>query len=440
MIMLHNSNKFHIAALVLVLAIAAFIRFWAAPISAGQDVAQFWAFAKIFQDHGLDFYRYADAKLDIFPYYGWSFCYPPIWLLILGLVLFFVPSSLVAGHTIDTSWRIAMKCPIIVADLAIGLLIYWAVPGSKLRKLLFASLWLFHPTAWYESAVFGQFDAIAAAFLLVSVIMLMKGKDILAFLFAGLAVMTKQHTFIPIAMMVVINARYMTKRRFLTNCAICVGTAILLSVPFLFTGNFYSYARSLFLPGSMPEYQTPLVFACSGIGSLLTYLHNVFGWDTSGLFVFTIPLLVITLIITAVLSYKKAITPLQGALVGFLVLISLLYRVNYQYLVIYIPLAILQASRTNYRSEKIFALLIALLPAVWIWLTNIPFWFNDHDPTYPWVVPILARVGLLERYLPDYAYVSFAVVLMCLSLTYVMLTFLRWRQPTDQPNFQIGNY
>jgi len=242
--MLHHSKKSHIAALVFVLALAAFIRFWAAPLSAGQDVAQFWAFAKVFQAHGLDFYRYADATSGNFPYYGWGFFYPPIWLLILGLALLFVPSSLVADHMIDTSWRIAMKSPIIVADLAIGLLIYWAVPGSRLRKLLFASLWLFHPTSWFVSAVYGQFDAIAAAFLLASVIMLLKGKDRLAFLLAGLAVMTKQHTFLSVALMVIISARYMIKRRFLTNCSILVGTIILLTIPFLVTGNFQEIGRA----------------------------------------------------------------------------------------------------------------------------------------------------------------------------------------------------
>ena len=438
MIVLHKINKFHIAALVLVLALASFFRFWAAPLSAGQDVAQFWAFAKVFQAHGLDFYRYADASLDIFPYHGWGFFYPPIWLLMLGLALLFAPSSLVAGHMIDTSWRIAMKSPIIVADLAIGLLIYWAVPGSRLRKLLFASLWLFHPTAWYESAVFGQFDAIAAAFLLSSVILLMRGKDRMAFLLAGLAVMTKQHTLIPIALMVVIGARYMIKRRFLTNCSILVGTVILLSLPFLVTGNFYSYADSLF-PVSTPGYQNPLSFAFSGGGAVLTYLHDVFGWETSGLLGFSIPLLVIALIITAVLSYKKAITPLQGALVGFLVFVGLFYHVNYQYMVIYIPLAILQASQTRYRSERAFALVLAMLPAAWLWLANIPFWFNDHDPTYPWVTPILNSIGLPERYLPDYAYVSLAVTLSCLSLAYVVLTFLRWRQPKSQSTLQSVN-
>ena len=417
----------------IILSLAAFFRFWAASLSAGPDVAQFWAFAKVFQAHGLDFYRYADATMGTFPYYGWGFFYPPVWLLLLRVALFFVPASSATDVMIDTSWRVAMKTPIIAADLAIGVLLYWAVPGSKWRKLLFASLWLFHPTAWYESAVFGQFDAIAAAFLLASVIMLIRGKDRLAFLLAGLTVLTKQHTFVAVAMMLISSIRYMNKRRLLTNCAIAGGVITLVSVPFLLTGNFLSYARSLFLPGSPPGYQDPLCFSFSGTGSLLTYLHNIFGWDTINLISFTIPVLVIGLIVIAVLSYKRLITPLQGALAGFLVFIGIFYRINYQYLVVYIPIAILLASWTQYKLEKTFAIVLAMLPAVWIWFANIPWWFHAFEPRYHWVSPILNHIGLLDRYLPDYAYVAFAGVLMCLSLAYVVLAFLKWRKPADLP-------
>ena len=169
--MRHISHKLYFLILGAVLILAALIRFWAAPLSAGPDVAQFWAFAKVFQLYGLDFYRYADGTLDIFPFKGWAFVYPPVWLLSLRLSLLAAPASWAASMMVDTSWRLAMKVPIIAADLAIGSLIFWAVPGSKFRKLVFASLWLFHPTAWYESGVFGQFDAIAAAFLLASVVM-----------------------------------------------------------------------------------------------------------------------------------------------------------------------------------------------------------------------------------------------------------------------------
>jgi hypothetical protein len=421
------TNKLHLLLFGAVLVIAASMRLWAAPLSAGPDVAQFWAFARVFHNHGLDFYRYADASLDIFPFHLWGFVYPPVWLLVLGLVLLFVPASSATATMVGTGWRIAMKTPIIAADLAIGCLLYWAVPGSRWRKLLFSSIWLFHPAAWYESAVFGQFDAIAAALVLASVIMLTRGADRWAFFLAALALMTKQHAFASVAVMVVITARYCDRRRFLTNCLIGAGVVVLLTLPFLLTGNWVSYARSVFLPGWAPDYQYPLYFAFSGSGALLTHLHNVFGWETGVLLPLTIPVMVIALAATAIMSYRNGVSLLQGALIGFLVFVSFSYQVNYQYLVVYIPLAILLASRTRHLSERISALILAVLPAAWLWLGNVPWWFNYLEPTSPWVTPMLAHVGLFRRYLPDYAYVMFAVLLMYLMVAHVVLTLFRWQ-------------
>jgi hypothetical protein len=426
----HFSNRFYLGVFGLALALAAYFRFWAAPLSAGVDVPQFWAFAKVFQLHGVDFYRYADASLGIFPTKGWGFVYPPVWLLILRLALLAAPLSSATDIMVDSSWRLAMKTPIIAADLAIGCLLYWAIPGSKWRKLLFSSLWLFHPTAWYESAVFGQFDAIAAALLLASVIMLEKGKDRIAFLLAGLAVMTKQHTFIPVAMIVAISARHMDRRRLLRNCAIIAGVVIFLSIPFIVTGNFFSYARSVIFPGQSPGYQNPLMYAFSGSGALLTYLNNVFGWETSGYLAFTIPVLVLAILAALVFCYMRNITPAQGALAGFLIFLSLSYQVNYQYMIIYIPIALMVASRTQYRSERVMAIVLALLPAVWLWLFDVSFWFNLLIPANPRAAPVLARLGLTHM-VPDYAYVSLAVVLTCLFLAYVAGTFSRWRKPRN---------
>ena len=421
----------------LVLVLAAFIRLWAAPISSGPDVAQFWAFAKVFQIHGLDFYRYADAQLDIFPMKSWGFVYPPVWLLISRVCLFFAPASSsvsIAGTvTVDPSWRLAMKIPIIAADLAIGLLLYWAVPGSKWRKLLFSTLWLLHPTAWFESGVFGQFDAVAAAFLVTCIIFLIKGKDRLAFLFAGLAIMTKQHTLLAVVMIAIVCSKYMNVRRLLTNCAITAGVIAVISVPFIVTGNFITYIRSLIDAGSAPGYQNPLCFSFSGFGALFTFLHNIRGWDTTGLMFIILPVLIIALGVTGMFCYWRKITPLQGALAGYLVFISLYYRVNYQYLVVYIPLALLLAANTRYKIERIFTLAIAILPAAWVWLANMPWWFHNLEPHYYWPNSILAHLGLFERYLPDWVYVAFACVLMCLSLAYVVLIFTRWQKPEVEP-------
>jgi hypothetical protein len=305
------------------------------------------------------------------------------------------------------------------------------VPGSKWKKLLFASLWLLHPTAWFESGVFGQFDAIAAAFLVAAVIMLIKNKDMLAFFLAGLAVMTKQHTLAAIAMMVIVCARTMKFSRLAVNCLIMCGVAVVLSVPFLVTGNFVAYVRALVAPGSSPGYQDPLCFSFSGLGALLSWFHDIFGWDTTRFIAAMIPLLLIALVVTGILCYKRRITALQAALAGFLVFVALYYRINYQYLIIYIPLALLVAAHTRYKLERVLALVIAMLPAAWMWITNIPWWFNDLPSGYAWVKPMLDRLGMPERYLSDWTYVIMAGLIMVTSLAYVVLVFTKWQQPKE---------
>lgn len=432
-----NWLRNHIPEIILgiVLIVAAFIRVWCAEISSGPDVTQFWAFAKVFQQHGLDFYRYADAQLDIFPMKGWGFFYPPVWLLLSRISLLFAPNSVLhnfGGNLIaEPVWRLASKMPIIIADLAIGLLLYWGIPGSKRKKVFFASIWLLHPTAWFESGIFGQFDSVAAAFLLAFVILLMKGKNKLAFVFAGLAIMTKQHTLLAVGMVVIVCARNMKFKQLLINCAIAAGVIAAISIPFVVTGNLGMYVKSIVFAGSAPGYQDPLCFSFSGIGALLTFIHNENAWDAMKVLSFVQPVMIAALLFTALLTYFRKISILQAGLAGYLVFVAFYYRINYQYLIVYIPLALLLAATTKYKIERIFAFAIALLPAVWIWITNIPWWFTDSKPGYKWVPAMLAHLGMPERYLSDWVYVVLALAIMALSLAFIVLAFTRWTRKED---------
>jgi len=425
----HFSYWIYPAIFLVILGAGAYARFWAAPLSAGVDVPQFWAFAKVFDAHGLDFYRYADASLDIFPVKGWGFVYPPFWLLISWLALAATPASLATDIMVDSGWRLAMKTPVIIADLAIGCLLYWAVPGAKWKKLLFAGLWLIHPTAWYNSAVFGQFDAIAAVLLLAAVIMLEKGNDKAAFIIAGVAVMTKQHVLLPVALMMAASVRRLGWRRILIDCGLLAGVVLVFSAPFLATGNFLEYGRAVILPGQAPDYQTPLMYAFNGISALLTYFNQEWGWETIGYLNINTPLLVAAFLAALVLCYRTALTATQAALIGFLIFIAFFYRVNYQYLVIYIPLALLAAAQTRYKLERSFAIIIAVLPAAWPWMFNVAFWFYYLKPAnYP-AAEIMERIGLAYQDLPDIGYVSLAITLTCFFIAHIILTFVKWRRP-----------
>jgi hypothetical protein len=421
-------NKYHFVVFGIFLAGAVYIRVWAAPLSAGPDVAQFWAFATVFHSHGVDFYRYASATDGSFPFWGWGYVYPPVWLLVLGICLLAASGSQATEFMVDPSWRLAMKVPLIAADVAIGCLLFWALSGSKVRQLIFTMLWLFHPTPWFESAVFGQFDVIAAAFLLASLIMLGRGKNWPAFFLASLAVMTKQHTLMAVALMIISIIRYIDRKRLIRYLLIFAGVIVIVSIPFLLTGNFSSYARSILLSASSPGYQEHVMYAFNGIGSLLTYLHKNLGWDTEALFQMNIPLLVVALLAAAIFVYRKRVIPIRAALVGLCLFIAFFYRINYQYLVIYIPLALLLVARTDYWSERIVTLGLVAVPAIWIWLSNSAFWFNYLQPLAPQIVPLLERTGLVRYDTPDYAYLAISLTIMALCLAYTLGTFLWWRR------------
>ncbi len=420
-----------LALFAVVFVTAAVARAVAAPLSATQDMAQFWSFAQLFKEHGLDFYQYAGGTEPTNPWQGWGYVYPPIWVLLLGLALAAVPAADAGQEFVDTAWRVAMKTPIIAADLIIGVILFIAVPGSRWKKLLFASLWLLNPAAWYNSSVFGQFDAIAAAFLIGSLVLLERGQDRWAFAVAALAVMTKQHTAIPLAFMMVVTLRTMPWRRFAGNLAIFTGIIAAFSLPFMVTGNAEAYVRAVLLPGQAPTYQDPLIYAFSGSGALLTYLHNVNGWDTVGWLQYNTPGLIIAIVGGLALSYLLRLSPLRAMLVGFLLFIAIFYRINYQYLVIFIPLALLAAARTTYWSERIIGLGLAVFPAVWLWFFNVSFWFYYLTPAYPATADFLNRFGWTSEISADRVYVAIAMTITLLSLAYIAFAFARWRQPSS---------
>ena len=410
--------------------IAGLIRLWAAPISAGPDVGQFWGFAKLFEIHGLDFYRYADGTDKILPVNGWGYVYPPIWLLITRLSLVFSPHSLATSSLVDISWRVAMKVPIIAADLAIGGLLMWAIPGARLKRLALGALWLFHPTAWYNSAVFGQFDAIAAALLLVSVIMFMKGRDRYGFVFAALAALTKQHAALPALLMAATVAHQLGWRRVAVDLAIALGIVVAISIPFAIGSNLIPYARSVVFPAQGPSYQSPLVYAFSGSGSILTYLHDTLGWNTEHFLMYNTPLLIAATLAATALCYVKRIPVEKAALVGILLFVGIFYRVNYQYLVMYIPLAILCLALAKNWVERSLQILLVLLPASWVWLFDVSFWFRYLTPQILKTPPILERLGL-THYMPDSVFVSISSALMVLCLAYSIVVLSRRGRPIE---------
>ncbi len=105
-----------------------------------------------------------------------------------------------------------VKLPSILADLGIGYVIYKFFKGRKNEKLGIglASLWLFNPLTWYNSAVWGQTDALVNLLGLVAILALLNGKLIKTLVFITLSVLFKGSLalFIPLLLIFALKKRY----------------------------------------------------------------------------------------------------------------------------------------------------------------------------------------------------------------------------------------
>lgn len=107
----------------------------------------------------------------------------------LGGLVLPLPDTIVGG---------LIKLPAIAADLGIAYLLYrlvrrWLGPRSDARgaALGAAALYLFNPVTWYDSALWGQIDAVGALVMLVAIAFLIDGFSEAAVGFAVVAALVK---------------------------------------------------------------------------------------------------------------------------------------------------------------------------------------------------------------------------------------------------------
>jgi hypothetical protein len=120
--------------------------------------------------------------------------YPPGYPYLLWLVgLLAQPLAHLLGTTSDQAIVALIKLPAIAADMAIALLLYRA--GRRWlgvrAGLVAAALYLFIPVTWYDSALWGQVDAVGAVVMLASLLLLIDGWSEAAAALAAFSILVK---------------------------------------------------------------------------------------------------------------------------------------------------------------------------------------------------------------------------------------------------------
>ncbi len=136
--------------------------------------------------------------------------YPPgyLWVLwLVGAVGAAVGPLFGASAEAATTWL--LKVPPILADLAIALVLAWAGRRwfGRWAGVLAAALFLLVPVSWYDSALWGQVDAVGALLMLVALVLLIEGWPEPAAAVAVAAVLVKPQDAIVLVVLVPVLLR-----------------------------------------------------------------------------------------------------------------------------------------------------------------------------------------------------------------------------------------
>jgi dolichyl-phosphate-mannose-protein mannosyltransferase len=150
------------------------------------DIGQFWQWATALAAHGPGSFYGSVSSAN----------YPPGYLYILW------PIGILGEPAL-------LKLPAILADIAIAALLYaggtrWLGPRVG---LVAAGLFLFLPVTWYDSALWGQIDAIGTMVVLAALLLLIEGWSEAALATAVLAVLIKPQYAIGLGVVVPVLVR-----------------------------------------------------------------------------------------------------------------------------------------------------------------------------------------------------------------------------------------
>lgn len=159
------------------------------------DLTDFQNWATTLDHHGPSrFYQYANEPN-----------YPPLYMYVLwGLGTITRPLSYLTSMGRGELLLALIRLPAILADVGVGALVFRFVrPLRGDRAAVWAAaLYLACPVTWYDSALWGQVDAVVTLLTLGATIAVLEDHYVLAFVLTALAVLTKPQAIIVVFIVV----------------------------------------------------------------------------------------------------------------------------------------------------------------------------------------------------------------------------------------------
>lgn len=219
-------------------------------------------------------------------FYARTWCdYPPLNVYIFWVFGLLAKSLKLYG---TPAFTYVMKLPPNLFDMATAGLIFIFVRkrlGARMA-LLAAGLYAFNPAVIYNTAVWGQFDAIYTFFLMLSLMLALAAKPELSAVAFFLGVLTKPQSIALLPLIAYLILRKHGLRRFLTSVAAAAATVFAVILPFEWSNPVSFLANIYFGAYGGYGYTSVNAFNLWALGGLWVPDEGFFilGWTLFGCF------------------------------------------------------------------------------------------------------------------------------------------------------------
>lgn len=147
-----------------------------------------------------------------------------------------------------------LRFPAIIADLLMGFLIYKVVTSQRSKRigLFTTSLFLFNPVILYNSAFWGQMDAINNFFFYFSLFLLVKKKYFLSILFCSLSLYVKL-SFLPLLPIFFLILYLLKKNKLQLFISIISSVFLIVILTFPISPSPHTWLIQFFTQNLLPE-------------------------------------------------------------------------------------------------------------------------------------------------------------------------------------------
>ena len=324
------------------------------------------------------------------PYGTWYFSYPPVWAYVylpfisVGSLFsnpYLFATRIILGNTMvpvmSPLFNLAVKLPITIGDLLVGLIIYQLISSLKDKQTAKKAfiLWFFNPLVLFTGAMVAQFDVFPALTSLLALVFIMHRKHLYAGISLGIATMVKLYPayFIPFYLIFFFKpdskTRVEWKQGVLRTVTFFAGlplTIVVFLIPVLLFDSFRYFYEGIFRAG-------PRIFTIGGITpfNLIYLFEGGLEWinQSSRPQIINTLLMVLQIIGIALVSFhfcfrSKQVESFRNLLHGHICILAIIFltilTVNPQYIIWVLPFLILgYGIYGNYKKRLILLSVVA---------------------------------------------------------------------------------